>query len=256
MLFVAWLRKSYLPGSKSMDADVIILAGGLGTRLREKVPNLPKPMADIGGKPFLELLLNIMRCNGFRRVILSVGYKAEEIIDYFGSGYKGLELVYEREKKPLGTGGALLKAVKSCVADHAFVFNGDTYLDLEISGIETLWQGNKNPIIVGRYVNDTSRYGRLKINKGKVEQFLGKGIEGAGVINAGCYVLPGNIFDGGDYPPFFSFEKDFLAPMIKSRTFDLFITKGQFIDIGVPEDYEIAQSELSKVIYNTLDLEF
>ncbi len=112
--------------------EAIVLAGGFGTRLRQVVPDLPKPMAPIAGRPFLEILLLSLYQKGFSRVVLSLGFMAEKIIAHFGDRYVGMDLVYAVEHHPLGTGGAIRVALAQCASDHVFVFNGDTYLDLEV----------------------------------------------------------------------------------------------------------------------------
>lgn len=227
--------------------EAIVLAGGLGTRLRQVVPDLPKPMAPVAGKPFLEIVLGSLAKKGFRRVVLSVGHMAEKIVEHFGVQFAGMEIVYEIEQSPLGTGGAIRNSLHRCLSDHIYVFNGDTFLDLEAAAVETHWRRSKVPIIVAREVSDTFRYGRLEIVNGAVRGFMEKGSSGAGAINAGCYVLPRGILD--EYPPgeVFSFEADFLSRMVKIHRFDVFLSKGLFIDIGIPEDYARAQEELAEV---------
>jgi len=227
--------------------EAIVLAGGFGTRLRQAVPDLPKPMAPIAGRPFLEILLNSLARKGFSRVVLSLGYLSEKIIGYFGDHFAGMELIYEVEDAPLGTGGAIRVALERCIADHVFVFNGDTYLDVEAAEVEAQWQARRVPIIVAREVSDTARYGRLDTANNRVSGFREKGLTGPGLINAGCYVLPRNALDGIPCGTTFSLEADFLAQAVMQQHFDVFITKGQFIDIGIPEDFVRAQTELAGV---------
>lgn len=224
--------------------EAIVLAGGFGTRLREVVPDLPKPMAPVAGRPFLEILLLALASKGFCRVILSLGYMADKVVAYFGDHFAGMELVYEVEDTPLGTGGAVRQALTRCSEDHVFVFNGDTYLDLEVADVEARWQTHHVPIIVAREVPDTARYGRLNTEEERVIGFIEKGMAGAGLINAGCYVLPVAILNEFALGQAFSLEADFLAKTVGVRRIDLFVTRGHFIDIGVPEDYARAQSEL------------
>lgn len=224
--------------------EAIVLAGGFGTRLRSVVPDWPKPMAPVGGRPFLEILLNVLARKGFNRVILSLGHMADKIVSHFGSSYLDIELVYEIELTPLGTGGAVRQALALCRSDHAYVFNGDTYLDVEIEELESQWQISQKPIIVARSVADTARYGRLSCTDGSVTEFAEKGCDGPGLINAGCYVLPASIFDGYQLGDAFSLEVDFLSHAVSSQRFEVFVTTGQFIDIGVPEDFARAQTEL------------
>lgn len=225
--------------------EAIVLAGGFGTRLRQMVPDLPKPMAPIAGRPFLEILLKALSKKGFTRVVLSLGYLSEKISGYFGDRYANLELEYVVETSPLGTGGAVRLAMTRCQEEHVFVFNGDTYLDLDIDGVEQLWQKNRHPIIVGREVDDTARYGRLETDGLRVSGFAEKGAAGAGLINAGCYVLNQGQLDAFALHTPFSLETDYLAAVLAKQPFDLFATSGHFIDIGVPEDFARAQTELA-----------
>jgi D-glycero-alpha-D-manno-heptose 1-phosphate guanylyltransferase len=225
--------------------EAIILAGGFGTRLRSVVPDLPKPMAPIAGRPFLEILLGRLSSKGFTHVILSVGYKSEIITNHFGNQFKNLALDYAIEDSPLGTGGAVRLAMEKATHNHAYVFNGDTYLDLEVDQAEQGWLQSPNPKIVGCEVPDTSRYGRLISDGDKVIGFTEKGISGVGLINAGCYILPRHCLDNFSLGENFSLETQYLAPNVCQRNFDLFLTKGKFLDIGIPEDYARAQTELA-----------
>ena len=228
--------------------EAIVLAGGLGTRLRDVVPNLPKPMAPVAGRPFLEILLFRLAQKGFRRVVLSVGFLAEKIVAHFGERFSGMELVYAFDDIPLGTGGAVCLALTFCEMEHVFVFNGDTYLDLEVDRIEAHWQANHRSIIVARAVADTARFGRVEAGQGSITRFLGKGISGPGLINAGCYVLPTDVLETFPLGYAFSLEKDYLASAVQRTVFDCFVTQGHFIDIGVPADYARAQRELARVL--------
>ena len=225
--------------------EAIVLAGGFGTRLRQAVADVPKPMAPVAGRPFLEIVLNSLAQKGFTRVILSLGFMAEKISDYFGTRFVGLDLAYVVEGEPLGTGGATRLAVEACTQNHVFVFNGDTYLDLEVQSLEQQWQANRNPIVVGRQVPDTTRYGRLLVDGGRITSFAEKGIAGPGLINAGCYVLATDALARFpvNYP--FSFETNYFVPEVARTTVEVFETEGVFIDIGIPEDYVRAQTLLA-----------
>jgi D-glycero-alpha-D-manno-heptose 1-phosphate guanylyltransferase len=156
-----------------------------------------------------------------------------------------MELVYTVEEAPLGTGGAVRLAMAQCRQDHVFVFNGDTYLDLEIDAVEQQWQSRREPIIVGREVPDTARYGRLDTDGARVTGFAEKGASGPGLINGGTYVLNRGQLDGFALHQAFSLETEYLVPQLAHRPFDLFVTAGHFIDIGVPEDFARAQTELA-----------
>jgi D-glycero-alpha-D-manno-heptose 1-phosphate guanylyltransferase len=225
--------------------EAIVLAGGFGTRLRQVVPDLPKPMAPIAGRPFLEILLSTLARKGFTRVVLSLGFMSDKIIEHFGNSFKGMELLYEVEPLPLGTGGAIRAALARFLSDHVYIFNGDTYLDLEVDALERLWQSKHNPVIVVREVADTARFGKVEMRDGQVVAFREKGMSGPGLINAGCYILPQNLLD--DFPSNkpFSIESEFFIESLQRIRFDGFITHGRFIDIGVPDDYALAQTVLA-----------
>ena len=221
--------------------EAIILAGGFGTRLKEAVPDLPKPMAPIQGKPFLAYLLENLSKKGFKRVILSLGYMPEKIIDYFGTSFSGIEIIYSVEKEPLGTGGATKLALERCTQDHVYIINGDTYLDFEVDEIESLWHKNHQPIIVGVNVENTSRYGSLEIVDGRVISFKEKAFIKSGPINAGCYIFTKTQLESFVSKVKFSLESDFLIYEVKKAILKVYLSGGLFIDIGIPEDYKRAQ---------------
>lgn len=224
--------------------EAIVLAGGFGTRLRQVVADVPKPMAPIAGRPFLEILLGSLERKGFARVVLSLGFMAEKISDHFGARFAAMDVAYVVEDAPLGTGGAIRLALEACTQDHVFVFNGDTYLDLEVQSLEQRWQAKRHQVVVGRQVPDTTRYGRLVVDGGCITGFAEKGISGPGLINAGCYVLAADALARFPLNQPFSIETDYLVPEVTSGTVDVFVTEGMFIDIGIPEDYARAQTLL------------
>ena len=204
-------------------------------------------MAMVAGRPFLEILLTLFARKGFRRVVLSLGYMSEKVVERFGDRFSEIELIYEIEETPLGTGGAVRQALERCTTDHVFVLNGDTFLDLEALEVERLWRAHQLPVIVGLAVSDSARYGRLKVAHGRVLSFREKGLSGPGLISAGCYVFPRTILSEFPSGTAFSLETDFLARAVTQQRFDVFVTKGKFIDIGIPEDYQRAQTELAGV---------
>jgi len=227
--------------------EALVLAGGLGTRLRQAVPDAPKAMAVVAGKPFLEILLDELAHKGFGRVVLSLGYMAEKITSHFAGTYGGMRIDFVVEDSPLGTGGAVRLGLGRCLADHVFVFNGDTYLDLEVDALEAQWQRDRRPIMVCRAVADTARYGRIRLDETgrRLAGFSEKGMGGEGLINAGCYVLNPNQLDAFAAGSVFSLEADYLVKAASEAAFDVFITAGRFIDIGIPADFARAQIELS-----------
>ncbi len=227
--------------------EAIVLCGGFGTRLRQVLPNLPKPMAPVAGRPFLEIILSSLKSKGFSRVILAVGYMADKIFDYFGDQYNGIELLYCNEKEPLNTGGAIRLALTACLNNHVYIFNGDSYLDLEIDDVEGMWDKNRQAIIVARYVDNVERYGSIEFKNGKLLGFIEKGPAGPGLINAGCYVLKSDQFNHIPLYEPFSIERDYFAYKSNLTNVDIFITDGLFLDIGTPEDYASAENILAHI---------
>jgi len=226
--------------------DVLILAGGFGTRLAAVVPEVPKPMAPVCGRPFLELLLSALRSKGVRRAVLSLGYRAQQIVDHFGDAFHDVELAYEIETTPLGTGGAIRRGLARCRGPLALVVNGDTLLDLELQDLMRLHADSPDPVLVACQVPDTQRYGRLTVDGSRLIGFAEKGVAGPGWINSGHYLLPRTALESAGLPDAFSFEADFLAPRLPGLRVDVFESNGSFIDIGVPEDYARAQTELRR----------
>ena len=222
-------------------SEAIILVGGLGTRLREAVPNLPKPMAPVDGKPFLEYLLNKLALAKFKRVILSTGHQAGAIESYFGSKFLNIDLVYSREQSPLGTGGAIRLAMEQVYEDHVYVMNGDTFSGVDLLKLEEFWTIVKSPILVGKHVSDIARYGGIQVSENSLIGFSEKGNLGSGIINVGTYVLPSGHLKHFSINQNFSFENDFLAIPENYSQFKVFLDQGLFIDIGIPSDYYRAQ---------------
>jgi D-glycero-alpha-D-manno-heptose 1-phosphate guanylyltransferase len=228
--------------------EAIILAGGKGTRLQSVVSDVPKPLASINGTPFLSILMSYLARQGFSRFILSTGFKADLIKNHLGSHFAGIPIAYVHENVPLGTGGAIKVALDKLHADHGFVFNGDSFIEANFHEIETYWQKywqkNQHALLVATEVADTSRYGRLNTQQNQLIGFSEKGVEGQGLINAGCYVLPKKIFEHIQMPPQFSFESDFLPLYLQQARVEVFVSEGLFIDIGIPADYQLAQQLL------------
>ena len=227
--------------------EAIILAGGLGTRLQKVLPDLPKPMAPIQGRPFLEFILTHLSMNGFQHAILSLGYRAEQIRNFFGAYFQGMKLSYVIEDSPLGTGGGLRLAIQKSFENHVYVFNGDTFLDLDFCGIEKQWQNTKISTVVVRAVQDSSRYGRVTVENGRISGFTEKGALGPGLMNAGCYILQQGAIDVFVPGEPFSFELDYLVTEVSRGVIGYYVENGYFIDIGVPEDYRRAEFELPKL---------
>ena len=226
--------------------EAIILAGGLGKRLRSVVKDVPKPMAKIGSKPFLEYIFEKLHREKICHIILSTGYLSDKIETYFGNQYKDIKIDYSFEDSPLGTGGAIKKALDLIKGNYFYVFNGDSFIDIEIAKVDKIFREKKKQIIVGTEVQSVSRYGNIKESKGKIISFDEKIQNGKGIINAGCYVLRKNVFDNYQMSESFSIEKDFFPNLILKEEIILFLSKNNFIDIGTPEDYARACLILNK----------
>lgn len=221
--------------------EAIVLAGGKGTRLRSAVPDLPKPMARVAGKPFLEHLLSQLWTSGVHRTVISVGYKSEDIISYFGQRYEGMEIAYAVEDEPLGTGGAIKESMKKCRGDGVLVLNGDSYCSVDLASVDELWSRTRDPIMVLCEVEDTSRFGRVRVEQERVVGFEEKGKQGRGWINAGIYVLPKSVLEGYPDGAAFSLETDFFLSHLEKISLRAVRAADMFIDIGIPDDYYRAQ---------------
>lgn len=227
--------------------EAIILAGGLGTRLQGVVKDLPKPMAPVNGRPFLTYILDYLIDYEYERVVLSVGYLYEKIVDYFGKRYKALEIDYAVEEEPLGTGGGILFAMSKCKSDNVLVLNGDTLFKADFAEFEQFHADQESLLsIVLRQVPDTSRYGGVSVDdNGRIVQFTEKtNAAGAGLINGGIYLINKQLFQKFTFPSKFSFEKDLMEKYYLQEPFYGIPSDGYFIDIGIPEDYSRAQQEL------------
>jgi D-glycero-alpha-D-manno-heptose 1-phosphate guanylyltransferase len=224
--------------------EAIVLAGGLGTRLRGVVSAVPKPMAPIAGRPFLEYQLRFLCKQGFERVILSVGYLHESIISHFGDRFRNIALTYVVEPHALGTGGAIKKSLAACKSEMIFIFNGDTFVDVNCKEITLLSTHTERPVLVGLPIQNATRYGVLDTLNGTVVGLRGNSESRGKLINAGCYYIPQQYLDSyrGTVP--FSFENDLLSQTLHLSPFSLHIASGLFIDIGVPNDYALAQQVL------------
>lgn len=226
--------------------DVIVLAGGLGTRLRAVVPDLPKPLAPVAGRPFLAHLLDMYAERGLRRAILATGYGADLIREAIGTRWNGMEVVYSQEQAPLGTGGAIALALTHVAGDGVHIGNGDTFLRYAPDALERATRALGCPIgIALAHVADIGRYGAVGVDgQGRVTGFAEKGGSGAGLINAGSYFLSA---DGMRMLPThggFSFETAVLQPAAAAGQVAACPDTRDFIDIGVPDDYARAQHQL------------
>ena len=226
--------------------EAIVLAGGFGKRLATRLKGLPKPMAPIAGRPFLQILLRQLRRCGVTHILLSVGYLHEAIQSYFGASFEGIGLEYAVEETPLGTGGAIRRTLQLVHEDAALVLNGDTYLDADFAAMMRFHTAQNMPLTMAvTHQDDIARYGGIRVAEGRVAGFEEKGRSGPGWINAGAYVLNRDL----PWPPqctgAFSFERDFLAAQASKLQAAAYPVQGFFLDIGVPKDFDRAQFALA-----------
>ncbi|KRE72871.1 nucleotidyltransferase family protein [Paenibacillus sp. Soil750] len=226
--------------------EAIILAGGLGTRLREVIWDLPKPMAPVGGKPFLHYILERLEMQGVRRVILAVGYKHETISSYFGHRFGQIRIAYSVEEEPLGTGGALKKAMTQISSDQVLVLNGDTLFQVDIPQLVQVHKERAADLTLSlKPMKRFDRYGAVIVSSDcRVLSFEEKRMCESGLINGGVYVARTDLWDPFELLAPFSFEQFLGSPNAQKLHMYGFPSEGYFIDIGIPEDYERAKSEL------------
>ncbi len=223
----------------------ILLAGGAGTRLRGVVSDVPKPLAAVAGRPFLSYLLDLLEARGITDIVLSVGYMRDVIMDRYRNRHGRIAITYAVEEQPLGTGGGLRNALTQVDGFPVFACNADTFLDLDYGAMLAAHEDSGVALSVAvRPVDDVGRYGRARVEDGRIAAFEAGGKPGAGLINAGVYLFGENLLATESPAPAFSFERDFLEARCTALRPAAFVTDGYFIDIGVPEDYWRAQTEL------------
>lgn len=227
--------------------SLIILAGGLGTRLRSVVSDLPKCMAPVNGKPFLSYVIDYFQQQGITQFIFSLGYKHEVIIAYLEqfTTHHPLTIHYSIEKEPLGTGGAIKKACEKTNHKNVFVTNGDTLFKANIPALKNFHlQKNAECTLALKPMMNFSRYGVVELNEdNSVKNFCEKKYYKSGLINGGLYMLNVETFLNRRLPEKFSFETAYLEKFYKEHAMYGLEQDGYFIDIGIPEDYERAQKE-------------
>jgi D-glycero-alpha-D-manno-heptose 1-phosphate guanylyltransferase len=235
-----------------MTGEAIILAGGMGTRLREITSDGPKSMAPVNGRPFLEYQLDYLDRWGLNRVILSVGYQKEKVQQHFRKQYKSLEVVYAIEDEPLGTGGAILNALRHVNGFTVFVFNGDTYFDVNLQRLDDFRRIKEADICLATHFEiDPARFGLLDFdNNNRITRFYEKpGSLDEGYINGGVYVMRRDYLLRFGLPEKFSFENDFLQKYYKTEEIYAMRCFSYFRDIGVAEDYYKAVDEFKRLMF-------
>ena len=223
----------------------IVLCGGLGTRLGHLTSDTPKPILEVAGRPFLSYVLEQLSSAPVDEIILSVGFQSKKIENIFGDYWGHIPLSYSVEDKPLGTGGAIKKAMQTKGIEEALVMNGDTLLKIDP---DVLWnyarKENADIAMTLKFCEDASRFGVVRVNsKNQVDGFEEKRSGASGPINTGLYYIKKSVFSLSK-KEIFSFEEDILSLGYKNLKIVGMMTDAYFIDMGVPEDFSRAQTEL------------
>jgi D-glycero-alpha-D-manno-heptose 1-phosphate guanylyltransferase len=228
-----------------MIRECIVLAGGLGTRLRSVVADKPKCMAPVNDKPFLYYLLQYLIKQGITHVVLSLGYKSEQVIEWCEQAGLSLQFSYAIEAEPLGTGGAILNAVSHLKENECFIVNGDTFFDVSLPAFYGFHQQAQSKLSLAlKPMREFERYGSVQLDKdARITAFLEKKYCEEGLINGGVYLTSKQYLESLQLPTQFSFEKEVLEPEVKNGQLYGFISDTYFIDIGIPADYEQVQTD-------------
>jgi D-glycero-alpha-D-manno-heptose 1-phosphate guanylyltransferase len=231
------------------DVTAVILAGGLGTRLRAAVSDKPKVLAEVAGQPFLERLFEQLQGFGVHKVVLCVGYMSEQIELLYPEKFRDLSIVYSRERALLGTAGAIRFAYEHITTDRALIMNGDSFCDFNFRAFKAFHDAKEaEASVLLTYVDDCSRYGSVVIDDDKkVESFIEKsGAGGSGFINAGAYLIERPLIKEIPCGRVLSLEKDIFPEWIGRKFFGFASNAPMFIDIGTPQSFLHAQSLFSK----------
>jgi D-glycero-alpha-D-manno-heptose 1-phosphate guanylyltransferase len=230
-----------------MITEAIVLAGGLGTRLKSVVTDLPKSLAPVNGRPFLAYLLDFAKKQGIEKFIFALGYKTEMIETFIKEYLPGKNYRISIEAQPLGTGGAIFKACEEVSTKDAIVLNADTFFGVNFSNLSIIHELQQAECTLAlKPMRKFDRYGVVELEKQIVTGFSEKKYHDYGLINGGVYALDANAFLQKKFPAVFSFEHDYLEKWYKSGRILGMTSDAYFIDIGIPEDYQRAQEELVK----------
>lgn len=226
--------------------ECIVLAGGLGTRLRGVIGDQPKCMAPVRGKPFLRHLFDYLEAEGCRRLILSLGHRHEVITNWLKTQNPPFEITYVIERESLGTGGGIRLAMQEATAENVIVLNGDTMFRISLEALLGRHkQHQAETTLALKTMRDFERYGVVRVNEQHiVSAFEEKKHYDTGLINGGIYCIRRERLLTRNLPQKFSFEKDYLEKYVDEGVFSGYVQDAYFIDIGIPEDYERAQTTL------------
>ena len=217
--------------------ECVVLAGGMGTRLRSAVAQLPKCLAPVAGRPFLAWLLDDLREAGFDHIILSLGYRHEDVAEWVASRDDRDAVTCVVEKEPLGTGGGVRLALREAVQEEVFVLNGDTFFGVDFAAMQAFHrQSGATATLALKPMRDFDRYGEVSCDAdGRITAFHEKQPCREGLINGGIYLLRRDALE--TMPDKFSLEKDYFESLATQGRLAGFRSEGYFIDIGIPADY-------------------
>ncbi|HEV2481827.1 MAG TPA: nucleotidyltransferase family protein [Puia sp.] len=230
--------------------EAIILAGGLGTRLRSAVPDLPKCMAPVDGRPFISYITDFYRRAGVRRFIFALGYKSAAFDAFFELEFPDGGYAVSLEDSPLGTGGAIRQACTLASEPAVLILNGDTFFRIDLFALSAFHTAHDADCsLCLKPMQDFDRFGVVELDgDGRVRQFREKQAYRSGLINGGVYALDRESFLQEDLPAVFSFEKDYLEKKLEARRIFGLEQDGFFIDIGIPEDYARVQTAINQLL--------
>jgi len=230
-----------------MTRECIVLAGGLGTRLRSVVADKPKCMAPLGEHPFLYYLLQYLHKQGIHHAVLSLGYLSEQVISWCNSMELPLRVSFTVEPEPLGTGGGIIHALPALKGNEVFIVNGDTYFDVDLKAFNNFHQAHQSPLSLAlKPMKQFDRYGSIQLDEEeqRITAFHEKQYCEEGLINGGIYRTSAGFLKSLALPEKFSFETAVLEPGVRAGKLYGYISDTYFIDIGIPEDYEAAKNVL------------
>lgn len=225
--------------------ECIVLAGGLGTRLRSSIGEYPKCMAEVAGQPFLYYLNLYIQSQGYDHVIYSLGYKHEIVTDWLKNHEFNFKYSYVIEEEPLGTGGGIRLAMDKTTTDDIAVLNGDTMFRAPLSDMLEFHKTNNAAVTIAlKEMHAFDRYGIVSTDEqGQIISFEEKKPVEQGWINGGIYIINRPQFISKTIQNKFSFETDYLQKYVDEGHFYGFRSDEYFIDIGIPQDYTQAQTD-------------
>lgn len=244
-----WGRKSSFRCHEDKAVQAVILAGGLGTRLKKVVCDRQKVVAEVAGKPFVWYILRQLNAAGVKSVIICVGHKSETVREALQGSFPEMEILFSLEEYPCGTAGAVSLALRKCSRGELLILNGDSYLDADLNKFLEHWRTSRVPVcMMLKKMNDSSRYGRVSFNsEGIITAFEEKKENaGAGYINAGIYACKRKFLAAKLTSEKGSLEKEYFPRFAAEALLAGFVDEGEFIDIGTPESYAAAQHFFEK----------